>query len=705
MKKNLLQYTSLLWFFSFLIILHGKSQNFENPSPNYRIWKPVKETHQSGNKRPVFENSKKSHETNSQTDNLLSGETQRINANYMGRSSNLYSISKTYRNQVFANDSLNLVLFIHQQDVTIYGGGEAGKGFLRFDYSLNKGQSFFVDQGPINPAKTFGGHFPQISAVITPNQPVNPLRLTYFSPVIDDIIQNWAGSVAGVSDLAVSPANQTENYYFNGRAGISPGGLCPGAGNTFWSVASSKSGFPPYVAHDSLVIYKGIIQAIAPFDVQWGIHEVKPIPNNRSFDGSAYTYGENIAFSPSGQYGWIAFLGDLTGGIDSVLSPVFLKSSDAGTTWGPPVEVDLRNFPEVMDAIRFWVTIDSVTGDTLPYGSDIPTTSVECDLTVDLNGNPHLAVVVGNGYNYTFDESLSKSLIDITSVNGGITWKARLVSDIGASIGEVGTPDPNDGSMVEIHNFPQISRTEAGDYIFYSWIDADTQQVGPDLYAPDLYIAGYRLGDGYVTCNHKVAYWQPFSGDVIFPTLAPTVFGTLGTGYFNLPIVVPMMLINDQNGPVQFYYFGDDAYLNLSDFFCPEDPYYQGYTNANFGCLVCIPPLPGSCFPTSVEESEPEPIYNPKDLDQFIVYPNPGQDFVQLKGEFLNPEEINVRILDYQGRVVATSNSGFNGLSLKWENNTSSTLKMDTHKLQNGFYVCEISYNGQVETHKICILR
>ena len=65
----------------------------------------------------------------------------------MGRASNAYSAVTTEQNQVYANDANDQVVFIHRQDVSVWGGGGNASGKLRYDISTDGGATFSNDIG------------------------------------------------------------------------------------------------------------------------------------------------------------------------------------------------------------------------------------------------------------------------------------------------------------------------------------------------------------------------------------------------------------------------------------------------------------------------------------------------------------------------------------------------------------------------------
>jgi hypothetical protein len=354
-----------------------------------------------------------------------------------------------------------------------------------------------------------------------------------------------------------------------------PGGLCEGRSGEFWMADFSYDGTS---ITDSFYIYKGSYNSNT-HDVDWVRHTSIGPNYSKTFDGASRKVSANIAFSPTGSTGWAAFLGDLTGGSDSTYNPVFIKSSDGGATWGAPVEIDLRAISFVGDYPGLKAELQAlwVDGGGNPQGSGRPTCAFEFDITVDANGNPHMFVVVANTTNspsYNLSSGLAKVALDITSDDGGATWKAIKISPILTFRGEFGTPDPTDGSLIVMDNYPQISRTESGSHIFYSWVDSDTAVVGygeRSNLAPNLRIAGLRIADSYQTCPRWVTNGDfIWDGKVLFPTMAPIVLtDNSAAADYKLPIVALEMLTNDQLNPCQMWYFGNDAILFEGDFASP----------------------------------------------------------------------------------------------------------------------------------------
>ncbi|MCF8465227.1 MAG: T9SS type A sorting domain-containing protein [Flavobacteriales bacterium] len=563
-----------------------------------------------------------------------------VNPVQIGRASNAETILRLQQNQVAVHHESNSVLFIHQQDVTIYGGGGTENGKLRYDLSTDGGATFTTDIGALQTAYTNYARFPMATFFGTDVNPFNN-KLVWTAPTNRFPTPGWVGIVAGVSDVAASsPVTSTEHYVFDPDPTYNVGGLCEGLPGEFWMTEMMYDGS---TVQDSVQIYKGTYNSITE-DVDWVLHVRKYMEHDLDFDGTPHMEAPNIAFSPDGMTGWIALVGDLEVGHEFTYNPIFLKSSDGGATWSDPMEVDLSNVnflsPGTLeDELKaLWVDIN---GD--PLSSGIPTCAYDFDITVDANGAPHMFVVIGSAStaanptpDYSFQPNLAKLAVDITTADGGNTWSMHKVSPVYTFRGDFGI-----GIPISMDNHTQVSRTESGSHIFYSWVDSDTAAFTGSMngigfgestnLAPNLRMAGNRVADGYVTCPKWVTdgdlIWE---GRVLFPTMAPEAI-TDNTGFqaaYRLPIVVLEMLTNNTDEPCQFWYFGNDATFVESDFYGKPD-----WINTD-DCLT-NPNI-------SVGEVE---------YADLKLYPNPVQNSVWITG--LNPDlENTIELYNSIGQLV-----------------------------------------------------
>ncbi len=572
----------------------------------------------------------------------------------LGRATNIFSIMRTEQNQVYADNSLGIVAFIHRQDVTVFGGGAGESGKYRYDFSINKGASFTNDVGVLNSTYTRPARYPNITGH-NPDGNVNPFNshFIYAGPTLDGS-PDWDGHVNGVSNVTTGIVTTTEHYDFLSQSSLLPGGLCPGKPGVYWLVDME------YNTGDSLYLYKGTWD-----DVNTDISFVRdfailPNYNTSNVAGTPSYIGGNVAASPDGDDVWIAWLGDLTGGHDSTLNPIFMASSDSGATWGSPMEVDLRTIPGMSDSLtKFWITVDSITVDTNPAGSGNPTTAFDYDLTVDINGNPHMLVVVGNGStstsgspDYSIYSGIEKYIVDVTTDDGGATWDVFWVAPILTFRGEFGTPNPSDGSLISMDNNPQISRDDAGERVFYSWVDSDTCVIGwgeSDNIAPNLRISGLQVGSGLM------APWKVVSdgdilhdGLILYPTMAPT---TITTDSCNvLPIVFAKMLQNDQLLSTQFYYIGNDCKIENSEYtlasaatpwICSADSNFGTSHIVTAGCLITETVQPASSGTTL-----------------YPAYPNPSNGKTTAAFDLVSASNVELYLSNIFGQRVTTLAKG-----------------------------------------------
>ena len=132
--------------------------------------------------------------------------------------------------------------------------------------------------------------------------------------------------------------------------------------------------------------------------VNWGLHATLH-PDNLLRDGTnAVLSYPNIGFSPDGSVGYVAWMGDLKGVVDTVMSPIVSESKDGGQTWSDPIEIDLSSFPEIADSLKTYLVVDSISPtqvDTVPLATGVATSCFDLDLTVDSKGNPTFSLRSG----------------------------------------------------------------------------------------------------------------------------------------------------------------------------------------------------------------------------------------------------------------------------------------------------------------------
>ena len=486
-----------------------------------------------------------------------------VNPVQLGRASNIFSIVRPNQNQVYTNDRIDLVTFIHRQDITVWGGGDSSSGVFRYDISLDRGNTFTTDIGPLNPINIYG-RYPQITGLDPIGlSALRDERFMFAGTTIDN--GNWEALLGGLAVATTSNpiSRSTERKYFTNEQTLIFGGLSKGRENQFWTVCSSFNGS---TVGDSLYVVKGIYSSFLD-NISWSIQDIIQFEHFTDYDGFPKMILPNISFSPDGETGWIGFLGDLDEGMDSIHSPILIPTFDGGTTWGSPIEVNLSELDFLSDSRSL---IQELRDELYrPPSEGLPTCAFEFDMTVDKNGNPHFFVVVGSATDmdnptpgYSLRSQYVKLALDIFSTDQGKSWKAYTVAPIYTFRTQVGIGDPQ-----SMDNYIQVARNKTGDHIFYSWVDSDTTGYAgsSENNDPNLRISSLRLADNYITCPKWITLNDPtWDGNMYFPTMAPEVLETRN-GY-QLPIVSVKLLTDNTLEPVQFWYFGNDATIDHANY-------------------------------------------------------------------------------------------------------------------------------------------
>lgn len=541
----------------------------------------------------------------------------------IGEASNAYTFLLGDASQVSVEDQVGTnggsVAFIHRQSTATCGGSS---GLYRFTYSTDGGTTWNVGAGtnspgntpavgcyglgPINPTYSQDSRYPNMAIFLQPGAAATPDNLggVYAGPVLSPSGTGWDGNVVGAWVNATAPTTTQETYPFSNGNHYFTYSLVERVPGEFFYLSRTWDGTN---IGGGIHIHKGVWDATTQ-SVNWSIVTTYQPNYYLGFDGAPKLAAISLGFSPDGQTGYIAGLGDLVGGQDSVYTVFFVESVDGGMTWGNEQQVVMNSFPELVDSLSFFQFIDNTVtpADTVTYGQGKPTTGFDLDMVVDKNGNPHAIVVVANGSiaqeggtvaapGYTIYSGLEMFMYDVTKDPFG-DWNMIYLGYQEYFRGQFGNTaagaDPSAAFTAD--PWVQASRSADGSVVMLTWTDSDTaNSSGGDFPndAPDLFGRAINVDDNTITPIIN------FTGDdniwasaALLPNAAPTAL-TNGTVH-NMPIVVMDLEDDDAITPVGFWYYTDVSFDEATDFTetpiffynCQENPFTNTLTIADPSC-------------------------------------------------------------------------------------------------------------------------
>jgi len=485
----------------------------------------------------------------------------------VGVAGNLYTALNEGTKPLYADDSISAVTFIHR------GLNQANvannKGQYMFGVSKDKGASWNSNIGPLNPLAQYVGtpsaRFPQ-AAIFRPNNTLiaDSAFLAYTGTWLDynatgGTNEEWSGEYRGVGRLDGNTSTFTESADFvNGGFVITAQSMAQSQNGVFWNLhlnfrsVPNASGGTSQI-RDSLIIMKGVWNSTTK-TVDW---TEKQLAHGAVLDDADGTGNEStlvsdfdIAFDPTGQFGWIALKGDFTLDNQYTFDPIFFKSTDGGATWSAPIKINLTEIQQIAYNLNTDV-------------SNVATSSGSSDLAVDAYGNPHYLIAVlngaeddGSGTNkYNIYPNAGTGLYDLTfdpNAGNGCNWKAILVEEIISIVSGDILLDEAGGAAIDLDLRANISRSTDGTKLFFSWLDTDLitgenpdpadnflKNISPNLFSRGLDLVSKKLtatknitdGDAQFGGN-KVGTF----GGALFPAVSPTVLTNGNT--FNIPVVL-----------------------------------------------------------------------------------------------------------------------------------------------------------------------
>lgn len=450
----------------------------------------------------------------------------------LGASSNMFTIIRNGNNPVAADKMLNMVTFIHRNNAAAFGGNS---GHLRYDISTNAGSSWTVNQGVLNPNQANLARYPNM-AIYNPNLNTNPSNayVSFMAATINSATSAWNGLVSGVQKTDLTGLTESYNQPVVSPQLI-PHSLVKGAPGVFWAIDPLYNGF-----YSGYAIYKGTWNT-STNDINW-VTNYTVAPTWSAFSGQDY----NIAFDPTGQFGWFCVNGHVSGGpTTAAYYPTLWRTVNGGTSWTGPYTADLSK----MGCFSSFVN-----------SPNVPSANLEHDLVVDMYGNPHIFTTIMNSVSYGLNYNMTHWMYDITLQND--IWAAYPVGIAHGGMAQWGSG----ADIAQMWQAPQAARTADGSKVFFTWADNSNYSTGIANTTPNLFTRAFdvqqkqwTLAKDVTSCNSQIA------GKIIFPHLAPEVLEPSSNVYKLAPVYAEFTSAGD---PLQVtnFHFLDNVTFAAAEF-------------------------------------------------------------------------------------------------------------------------------------------
>jgi hypothetical protein len=609
------------------------------------------------------------------------GDVSFVSVVSIGTAANAYSYGYAggQKSILYANNDINTVSHFHRQGGTLDPGGYSGD--LSYDVSFDGGVTW-TNQVECYVATNNAGGTYYTDAARYPNHGIwNPegntdpanAYLTYFAPCIDGSngADSWGGHAHGrarFGDIGDTTKNLTHSappfyQYIPDAYDVSKDGIIIAVdANQDWTTGTISY-------QGSLIVYRGEWdEGIGDFVFERSLLD---FPTNAENDRPTHI---KFAFGPDGQTGWIAILTDNQSVTplyaERYYYPVFIRTTDGGLSWEDPISVRLDG-PDGLEGVLNYLTDEQIAElfDPVPARDEIPyTTAFDCDVVVDAWGNPHMSVIVGVGGSTEYsivDYPYSRGAFDISSIDGGTTWRADLCGKTNMFRGTFGTDFTEDSRI-------QISSTQDGSKVFVSWLDTQLEGAeennAPDIFARGIdvqYYPSYRC----LTINEN---------EEELPVNVTTFSEAMWQAYF----AVASRYVFDDGSTFTIPY----SYEALTTPFDPILPvqykYIQDFSFDEFDWKDCY---------VGIEEQENKIISSVSQN-----FPNPFSLSTTVQVTLANTAELSLKVTDLLGREVISIEKGLQDAG-------SYDFIIDGTDLQDGVYFYTVTADKDQITRKMIV--
>lgn len=570
--------------------------------------------------------------------------------------------------QLSALPSQNAVVMVNRQDPTVYGEGTSGH--LRYTVSTDQGISWtnpLIAGGMINTYAVDSGFARYPNTILFQNggTSVNDLKFHTVAPTIEVVTSTgWEAQVRITEqDITTFGAyTSQEEYRLKGTNIFYPVGNITERGHgsgEFWMLCSSSD-----TTDENMYAFKGTYDANPLAQkINWTLVDTLTANWNLSVDGLSHWGPGAIAFSPNGSMGYVAAIGDIVGGRDSIYMPVFWDFDVASGKFGNAYEVNI-NIPSLTQYVLQWK--DSLG---VPV-SDGKVTCFTFDMNVDYEGNPHFfTVVVPAVSDKPYAYYMNGYMREIDIHLDGTTWLASEIARQLSYTETLGSGSPASNSL-SINPSPNISRSVDGHYLFYTWTDTDTLGFGSgDNNSPDMWGRMLNVADNLLTDSIN---WT--INDLNWHTRARMcktseyVFENTSTSICGKSFKVPTTMMN---------------FSNTANVLTTCDLYY--FADIEYHCEDATKPLTSEFIGVQPALSN---------LANIKVYPNPAKQLLNVELNMKQPENVTISLVNLSGQIVMTK-----------EIRNTAVIKehINVSDFASGMYFLQVSNSQGTQAQKVLI--
>lgn len=388
-----------------------------------------------------------------------------LNKIYIGSSYNGFTLLVSESQVLTYNEDVDVIMFTHRQGI----GYPGGSGRIQSTFNLNGDESTWDTSLVITMGASPNLHRYPSGVIYNPIANTNPMQA--YSVVAGPITSGagWDGNFFASArldstnideqNILISQPGETRQWMARTGMQATDDGKVRILGVDFDYNNTATAWF------DGAVINEGTFSPITN-DFSWSTTRLDHAFETDGAGDQLVWHLGNMAWSESGQVGYVAYLG-----VDSTnpqgIWPIVYKTTDFGITWNKLPDFD---FTGLSDLTMHFDQTATFQGKLIPFF----TSTNGFAMTVDANNNLHLVSQVLQGISLNPDSvnyynSAIKPLFYDVSTNG-TGWDAFFIDSLRTE--DVAAADDMAWGLGWDARM-QVSRSSDGNVIFYTWMDTD----------------------------------------------------------------------------------------------------------------------------------------------------------------------------------------------------------------------------------------